>query len=169
MAEDPAGKGEQPGRLPGRPIGTVRVDITRQEKKTFEAVYKTEEKSFQLLIDEPEIRGGKGLGPTPLGYFVTGAASCLMMQYANVLKEKPMLVDSIKMVARAHNDRDARVFTDMIYQVDLAGSISEADAERLARPASERCFVENTIAKALPITTEVSLNGKKVVAFTRNS
>ena len=170
MAENPAaGKNDQSGRMPGRPIGTVRVDIARQDKKTFEATYKTEEKTFQLMIDEPETRGGKGLGPTPLGYFVTGAASCLMMQYANVLKEKPMLVDSIKMVARAHNDRDARVFTDMIYQVDLAGSISEADAERLARAASERCFVENTIAKALPITTEVSLNGKKVVAFTRNS
>lgn len=169
MAEDPAGKSDQPGRMSGRPIGTVRVDIARQDKKTFEATYKTEEKTFQLMIDEPEIRGGKGMGPTPLGYFVTGAASCLMMQYANVLKEKPMPVESIKMLARAHNDREARVFTDMIYQVDLTGSISEADAETLAKAASARCFVENTIAKSLPITTEVSLNGKKVVSFTRNS
>ena len=46
----------------GAKVGTVRVDIAHQEKKTFEAVYKTEEKSFQLLIDEPEVRGGKGLG-----------------------------------------------------------------------------------------------------------
>ncbi len=95
------------GRRSNEQIGepahrTVRVDIARQEHKTFEATYKTEEKAFQLMIDEPEIRGGKGSGPTPLGYFVTGAASCLMMQYANVLKEKPMPVDSIKMVARAH-------------------------------------------------------------------
>ncbi len=169
MAENPAGKSDQPGRMPGRPIGTVRVDIARQDKKTFEATYKTEEKSFQLMIDEPEMRGGRGLGPTPLGYFVTGAASCLMMQYANVLKEKPMAVDSIKMVARAHNDRDARIFTDMIYQVDLTGSISESDAETLAKAASERCFVENTIAKSLPITTEVRLNGKKIISFTRTS
>jgi uncharacterized OsmC-like protein len=156
-------------RQSGAAIGTVRVDIARQEKKTFEAVFKTEEKSFQLMIDEPEVRGGKGLGPTPLGYFVTGAASCLMMQYANVLKEKPLPVESIKMLARAHNDREARVFTDMIYQVDLTGTISEADAESLARAASERCFVENTIAKALPIATEVRLNGKKIISFTRNS
>lgn len=169
MAENPAVKNDQPGRMSGRPIGTVRVDIARRDKKTFEAIYKTEEKAFQLMIDEPEMRGGKGMGPTPLGYFVTGAASCLMMQYANVLKEKPMAVESIKMVARAHNDREARVFTDMIYQVDLAGPISDADAEMLARAASARCFVENTIAKSLAITTEVSLNGKKVVSFTRNS
>ena len=67
-----------------------------------------------------------------------------MMQYANVLKEKPLPVESIKMLVRAHNDREARVFTDMIYQVDLTRTISEADAESLARAASERCFVENT-------------------------
>ncbi|MGH7798923.1 MAG: OsmC family protein [Candidatus Binatia bacterium] len=169
MAEHSAGKSELPGGMPGRPIGTVRVDITRQEHKTFEAVFKTEDKSFQRMIDEPEIRGGKGSGPTPLGYFVTGAASCLVMQYANVLKEKPMPVESIKMLARAYNDREARVFTDMIYQVDLTGSLSEADAETLAKAASERCFVENTMAKAIPITTEVHLNGKKVVTFTRDT
>jgi uncharacterized OsmC-like protein len=166
MAESVSGK---PGGTPGRPIGTVRVDITHQDHKTFEAVFKTEDKSFQLMIDEPEIRGGRGTGPTPLGYFVTGAASCLMMQYANVLKEKPMPVESIKMLARAHNDRAARVFTDMIYQVDLTGMLSEADAKELAKAASARCFVENTIAKSLPITTEVSLNGKKVASFTRHS
>jgi len=159
----------QTRRQEGAKIGTVRVDIAHQEKKTFEAVYKTEEKSFQLLIDEPEVRGGKGLGPTPLGYFVTGAASCLMMQYANVLKEKPMPVESIKMLARAHNDREARVFKDMIYEVNLTGPISTADAETLARAASDRCFVENTIAKAIPITTEVHLNGQKVLTLTRNS
>jgi uncharacterized OsmC-like protein len=85
------------------------------------------------------------------------------------LKEKPMAVESIKMLARAHNDRDARVFTNMVYQVELTGSLSEADAQELAKAASARCFVENTIAKSLPITTEVSLNDKKVVSFTRNS
>ena len=73
------------------------------------------------------------------------------------------------MFARAHNDRDARMFTDMIYQVGPAGSLSEADAQELAKAARARCFVENTIAKALPITAKVSLNGKKVVSFTRTS
>ena len=98
----------------------MRVDITHQDHKTFEAVFKTE--TIVSAHDRRAgVRGGKGTGPTALGYFVIGAASCLMMQYANVLKEKPMAVESIKMLARAHNDRDARVFTDMIYQIDLTG------------------------------------------------
>lgn len=54
-------------------IGTTRVDIRHVEQKTFEATYKTEDKAFQIMIDEPLVRGGQSRGPTPLGYFVTGA------------------------------------------------------------------------------------------------
>ena len=59
----------------GRQVGTIRVDISHQEQKTFEATYKTEEKTFQFLIDEPGARGGQNKGPTPLGYFIAGAGS----------------------------------------------------------------------------------------------
>ena len=81
--------------------GTVRVDVTHKGKKTQEAVYKSEEKTFRIVADEPQIRGGQDEGPSPLGYFITGAATCLMMQYTNVLKDKPMPVDSMKLLARA--------------------------------------------------------------------
>jgi hypothetical protein len=37
----------------------------------------------------------------------------------------------------------------------------------LAQEASDRCFVENTLAKALPVTTELHLNGKKIRTSTR--
>ena len=60
-------------RRPGEGIGTTRVDYKHLEQKTFEATYKTEDKSFQVLIDEPAVRGGQSQGPTPLGYFVLGA------------------------------------------------------------------------------------------------
>ncbi len=148
-------------------MGTVRVDVTHKGKKTQEAVYKSEDKTFVFVADEPESRGGKGEGPSPLGYFISGAATCLMMQYTNVLKDNPMRVTSMKLLARAHNDRGSRDFKDIVYQVDLTGTLSEADAENLARQASDRCFVENTLSKVIPITTEVNLNGKKVFSFTR--
>ena len=66
-------KGESPRHAGGR-IGTVRVDVQHQEQKTLEAVYKTEDKAFQIMMDEPEVRGGTNRAPTPLGTFVTGAA-----------------------------------------------------------------------------------------------
>jgi hypothetical protein len=54
-------------------ISTTRVDLKHVEQKTFEAAYKTEDKRFDILIDEPAVRGGMSKGATPLGYFVTGA------------------------------------------------------------------------------------------------
>ncbi|MBM2810719.1 MAG: OsmC-like protein [Chloroflexi bacterium] len=159
MAQTPEATREQ--------LGTVRVDITHQAQKSFEAIYKSEDQSFRIAIDEPTIRGGQNQGPSPLGYFVTGAASCLAMQYMNVMQERPLPLESMKVLARAHNDRQARVFTDMVFQVSLTGPISPADAEALARDASKRCFVENTLEKAIPITTEVSLNGEPLVTLAR--
>lgn len=54
-------------------IGTTRVDFKHVEQKTFEATYKTEDKKFDIMIDEPAVRGGMSQGATPLGYFITGA------------------------------------------------------------------------------------------------
>ncbi len=54
-------------------VGTTRVDFKHLEQKSFEAAYKTEDKEFDILIDEPAVRGGMSRGATPLGYFVTGA------------------------------------------------------------------------------------------------
>jgi hypothetical protein len=54
-------------------VGTTRVDFKHIEQKTFEAAYKTEDKKFDIMIDEPAVRGGMSQGATPLGYFVTGA------------------------------------------------------------------------------------------------
>jgi putative redox protein len=149
------------------PIGTIRVDITRQQQKAFEAVYKSEDRTFQIQIDEPQARGGTNQGPSPLSFFVAGTASCLAMQYVNVLQERPLPLEGLSVVARAHNDREARVFTDMVFHVNLTGPISPGDAEALARAASKRCFAENTLDKAIPLTTEVELNGDPVVTLER--
>ncbi len=90
------------------------------------------------------------------------------MQYVNVLHERPLPVEGISVLARAHNDREARIFTDMVFQVSLTGPIAPGDAEALARDASKRCFVENTLERAIPLRTEVDLNGDPLVTLSRN-
>lgn len=147
--------------------GTIRVDLDHRVNKTFEAVFRSEEASFEFLIDEPSIRGGDSRGPTPLGYFVAGAASCLAMQYASLIKERSVPVESFRMLARAHHDRQRRVFKDMIYKVELTASISADDAMSLAEAATRRCFVENTLTQVLPIITDVFLNGERVTTLSR--
>jgi len=149
-------------------LGTLRVDVTRLEQKRLQGVYKSGDRAFEIEIDEPEERHGTNQGPSPLAYFVAGTASCLLMQYVNVLEERPLAVESMKIVARAHNDRVARVFTDMVFRVSLSGPISTADAEQLARDASKRCFVENTLEKAIPLSTELELNGVQIATLSRH-
>ncbi|MEA2641359.1 MAG: hypothetical protein QOF51_2753 [Chloroflexota bacterium] len=157
----------QSGSMTRPRLGTIRVDVTRLAQKRLEAVYKSGDRAFEIEIDEPEERGGTNEGPSPLGFFVAGTASCLLMQYVNVLQERPLPVESMKILARAHNDREARIFTDMVFQVSLTGPISAAEAEALARDASQRCFVENTLDKVIPLTTEVELNGTRIATLSR--
>ena len=89
------------------------------------------------------------------------------MQYTSLVIAKDIPIDSLKVTARAHHSGEARAFQDMIFQVYLEGDCPEDQAEALARDASARCYVENTLNKSIPVTTEVSLNGKKILATTR--
>ena len=148
--------------------GTIRVDIEHRVNKTFDAVFRSEEAAFDLVVDEPSVRGGDSRGPTPLGYFVAGAATCLAMQYAGLIKDHSIPVTGLKMLARAHHDRERRVFVDMVYRVELTGAISSDDAVSLAQAATRRCFVENTLTQAIPITTEIRLNGDMVTTISRH-
>ena len=89
------------------------------------------------------------------------------MQYTSLVISKDIPIDSLNVTARGHHSAELRAFKDMIFQVYLEGSCSEDQAVSLAQEASDRCFVENTLAKALPVTTELHLNGKKIRTSTR--
>jgi uncharacterized OsmC-like protein len=82
--------------------------------------------------------------------------------------EKELPVENIKLMVRAHTIRQKpRAFTDMIFEVRLDGAASAAEVRVLAQEASANCFVENTLAKAIPLTTEVFLNDTKVATLKR--
>jgi len=89
------------------------------------------------------------------------------MQYTSVVISKDIPIDSLNVTARAHHSGGLRAFKDMIFQVYLEGNCSEDQAASLAQEASARCFVENTLAKAIPVTTELHLNGKMIRTSTR--
>jgi uncharacterized OsmC-like protein len=90
------------------------------------------------------------------------------MQYTSLVMEKELPIENIKMMVRAHTIRQKpRAFTDMIFEVRLAGSASTEQVKVLAKDASANCFVENTLARAIPLTTEVFLNDSKIVTLKR--
>ena len=89
------------------------------------------------------------------------------MQYTSLVIEKNLSFDSMKLMVRAHHSREIRTFVDMMFEVYLDGNVSSERVEALARQASANCFVENTLEKVIPLTTDVYLNGGKVVTLSR--
>jgi uncharacterized OsmC-like protein len=92
----------------------------------------------------------------------------MIMQYTSLVMEKELSVENIRLMVRAHTIRNKpRAFTDMIFEVRLDGALSVNEVKTLAQEASANCFVENTLAKAIPLTTEVFLNGEKALTLKR--
>lgn len=58
--------------------------------------------------------------------------------------------------------RKPRTIQRLALNVQITGNLSSEQVEALAEEARERCFVENTLSKAIPVVTEVTLNGRRV-------
>lgn len=138
-------------------IGTHRIDLELVEQLRFKASLG----GFTFTIDEPPERGGTDAGLPPLAYFVAGAASCLMTQYAKLAIAKDVPLKSMKAVARGHFDRRVGgAFTDMIYEITIESSASEEAIREIAREAESMCYAHSTLKKAVRMKTKLMLNRK---------
>lgn len=140
-------------------IGTQRIDIQLIEHLCFQASFGR----FSFTIDEPPERGGTDRGLPPLAYFVAGAASCLMTQYAKLAIAKSVPLASMKAVARGHFDRRmGGAFTDMIYDITIESPATEDAIRGIAREAESMCYAHNTLEKTVHMQTILTLNGKRL-------
>jgi|GEM_PF-382141 uncharacterized OsmC-like protein len=148
-------------------VGTIRVDLKHKEHLNFQGFAK-EGGSFTLEIDEPPERGGHGRGPTPLNYFLLGIGSCLLMQWAKLSILENLGIDALEATVRGHIDR--RIdgsFNDIIVDIRIRGRSEEAEKiRRVAKDCERLCFVHNTLRRALPLTTNIELNGQAVYKST---
>jgi len=156
--------------LPGnaRPIGTVRVDAVHSHQLRLASVcWEGEGLKFPVTVDEPPSRGGDAGAPAPLSYFILGAATCLLTQFSKLAMLGELKVDSLSMTARGHFERKIEgAFTDVTYDVKIAGSEAPATIEKLSRDAERQCFASNTLKKALKLTTNVDYNGSHLLTLT---
>lgn len=138
-------------------IGTQRIDIALMEQLRFKASFGR----FSFTIDEPSERGGTDAGLPPLAYFVAGAASCLMTQYAKLAIARDIPLTSMRAIARGHFDRRmGGAFTDMIYEIAIESPAEEDTIKEIAREAESMCFVHSTLKNAVRMQTNLTLNGK---------
>ncbi len=143
-------------------VGTIRVDLRHVEHLNFQGIAK-EGGTFTVEIDEPPERGGYGKGPTPLNYFLIGAGSCLVTQWAKIAVIEGLDVDNLEATIRGHTDRRIDgYFTDFVFDIRMTGKESEERVKEVARESERLCFVHNTLKRAVPVITNVSLNDKVV-------
>jgi len=140
-------------------VGTHRIDIELVEQLRFHASFG----GFDFTIDEPSERGGTNQGLPPLSYFVAGAVSCLLTQYAKLAIAKSVPLASMKAVARGHLDRRmSGAFTDMIYDITIESPATKDTISGIAREAESMCYAHNTLKKTVHMQTILTLNGKRL-------
>jgi uncharacterized OsmC-like protein len=140
-------------------IGTQRIDIQLIEQLRLEASFG----GFRFTIDEPPERGGTDVALPPLSYFLAGAASCLLTQYAKLAIAKNVQLTSMKAVARGHFDRRVGgAFKDIIYEIAIASPASADAIGDIAREAELLCYAHNTLKNSVHMQTNLTLNGERL-------
>ena len=141
-------------------FGAERVDLKHLDHLTMEA----RKRHFTFLVDEPTERGGTDKGPNPLAYFLAGAASCLMNQYATDAIYRDIKLDKFEITARGHFDRRlGGAFSDMVYDLRITSEASKDQILSLAKEAEEMCYAHNTLKKAgVKMVSNIFLNGQRI-------
>ena len=146
--------------------GLVRVDIQVSGGLTYHAQTPSEPQ-FTMTIDEPEERGGGGQGPSPLVYFLTGAASCFLNQFIRLGIARGIDLEFKEMHVRGERERGiGGAFQHITQEVHAEGSASQTEVEELTTQAEEFCYVHATLRKAVTMTTVVHVNGVEAVRRT---
>ncbi len=146
--------------------GLVRVDIQVSEGLTYHAQTPSEPQ-FTMTIDEPQERGGGGQGPSPLVYFLTGAASCFLNQFIRIGIAKDIDLEFTEMHVRGERDRGVGgAFQHSTQEVHAQGSASQAEVEALTTQARAFSYVHATVRKAVTMATVVHVDGVEAVRRT---
>ena len=140
-------------------IGGQRINIELIEHLRFRASFG----KYSFTIDEPPERGWTGAGLPPLSFFLAGAASCLMTQYAKLAIAEDVTLKSMRATARGHFDRRIRgASEDVIYEIEIESPASEDTIRKIAREAEQYSQVMCYAHKSVHMQTNLSLNGKPI-------
>ncbi len=151
---------------PEKVRGITRVEIENVEHLTHRA-RPTTETQFELMIDEPQERGGHDQGPAPLAYFLTGSGACLLNQFikVNIAQGLGLRFGQVKVKGEFQRKLGGG-FQSITQEVYVEGEASEEVIQRLTEKAEAFCYVHNTLRNVVKMTTLVFLNGKEVLVST---
>ena len=125
-------------------------------------------RSYAFVSDEGSyIPGGEGSAPSPLTYFVSGMALCLISHITQVANKKRLAIRNEKVEVTAHFHEEGSVLRgdaegycdsfEIMITLDSNDEISEI--KELIRLAHRLCFAEKAVTGSVPVTVSQKLNG----------
>lgn len=128
-------------------------------------------RTFAIIADEGEyMPGGQGTAPTPLTYFVSGIALCLLSQVSNIAMRKKLEISNEKVNVVANFLESGSILKGnkwgdcQNFEIDMQMESEEPEEEiaALMKLAHEMCFVEDALSKKMDVIYSHSLNGKNL-------
>ena len=123
---------------------------------------------FHLESDEPAARGGTDLGPTPLQYFLAGAAFCLLTQIARFAPLYDVPLEEVQADVRAEFNAADKFVTDgghgafeqVTYSITVRSNAPPERVRLLIEHAERACHAAQSLRQPVPVSLEVQLNGR---------
>jgi len=129
-------------------------------------------KEFAFISDEGSyIPGGEGTAPSPLTYFVSGMALCLISHITQVANKKKLDVHNERVTTTAHFHEegsvlrgDAEGFCDR-FEINIALESDEEirEIKQLIRLTHRLCFAEKAVIGSVPVIITQQLNGQPLI------
>lgn len=135
--------------------------ISSAEAENSGAQYATfmKTKGFEFIADEPQVSGGKNLGPAPGDYLCMALASCKAITLRMYVQRKGWNLDIIRVkVSLAKGEQDLAVNNTFYSEIFVDGKLDEEQQKRLLH-----------IAKACPIRKLVSKQNEVVTSIVNNT
>jgi uncharacterized OsmC-like protein len=159
----------QPAERAFRPIEVSAAATTIRGWRKEAIAGQADTAGFAIISDEGAyLPGGEGTAPTPLTYFVAGAALCLLSQVTQVSKMKKIAIRDEQVKARVHFHEEGSVlagtkqgFCDSWeLELSLASDHPAEEIRELYRLAHRMCFAEAALREGARPTCRHYLNGQ---------
>ena len=117
-------------------------------------------RSFELVVDEPEMLGGEDSAANPVEYLLAGYAGCLNVVFGIVAKELKVEIKSLdinidgdinpeKFLGISDNERTG--FKSINVNIELRTNADKATEALLIEKVKSRCPVNDNLANPTPI------------------
>lgn len=118
-----------------------------------------------IVMDAPERVGGEDNGPIPKPFVLTALSGCTGMDIVAILRKENKPVKELNIKVTGELTKQAPIeYTaiHVVYEFTGDEAVKEAALDAVTVSQEKYCGVSHMLKKALPVTWEVSYNGKQI-------